>query len=188
MAAFEAFRGLPMSTRAAHGGSIAAIALSDDPPHFMGCARLGCGRLFELLPDLPESVIREHETAIAALLHDTSADPRLRLSVFYVLDRFDSEKYIPDFITLLADPDDGNYDCNLIEEVFEILDAKEPAVLEKHSDALLAMVQYVSPAARGPRADAALQARGHRRRAGSGVRWCAKMLLAKFMPEFAEFA
>ena len=193
MAAFEVFRRLPDSTRAAHGGSNVAIALADRH-HFEGGA---------LLDFLPGSAIGEHETAIAALLHDTSADPRLRLSVFYALDRFDSEKYIPDFITLLADPDDGNYDCN---EVFEILDAKEPAVLEKHSDALLAMV-HVSPAARGPRADAALQARGHRRRAGSdrrrraareslerenrrvaGVRMCAEMLLAKFMPEFAEFA
>ena len=76
----------------------------------------------------------------------------------------------------------------------------EPAVLEKHSDALLAMVQYVSPAARGPRADAALQAGSDRRRRAAreslerenhrvaGVRWCAKVLLAKFMPEFAEFA
>ena len=202
MAAFEAFRGLPMSTRAAHGGSIAAIALSDDRPYFY------CEELFDLLP---ESVIREHETAIAALLHDTSADPRLRLSVFYALDRFDSEKYIPHFIKVLAEPDDGNYDsadeCPWYN-AFEILYAKEPAVLEKHSDALLAMV-HVSPAARVPRADAALQARGHRRRAGrvqreraarqlesierendrvAGVRICAKNLLAKFMPDFAEFA
>ena len=135
MIAFTYVKKMPESILKAHSGGIAAVLEHDE-------ISLGDGfQVYSLLDCLPGSLIPHYEITIAAKLND----PSFRGSVLGVLSKLDlvsREKYIPDFIAALYDPYEYLYEPGSPyvngEAAYEILEEFEPAVLEKHADALRA--------------------------------------------------